>query len=76
MGKAPDHRIRKTKQLIKNTFIETLKEKSIQEISVGELSDKADINRGTFYSSSDLSLLYHKHRQPETLRLPFFPSPP
>lgn len=49
MGKAPDRRIRKTQQLIKKTLIELLKEKSIQEISVVELSDRADLNRGTFY---------------------------
>ena len=49
MSKAPDRRIRKTKHAIKETLIALLKEKPVREISVIELSDRADINRGTFY---------------------------
>ncbi|MBQ3306243.1 TetR/AcrR family transcriptional regulator C-terminal domain-containing protein [Candidatus Saccharibacteria bacterium] len=38
-----------TKQEIKKTFLELLKEKSLSEISVRELTEKCGINRNTFY---------------------------
>lgn len=44
----------KTKKLIKNTFAELLMEKKeLNKITVKELTDKADINRGTFYLHYD-----------------------
>ncbi|MDR0451308.1 MAG: TetR/AcrR family transcriptional regulator, partial [Treponema sp.] len=39
----------KTKSALKQAFISLLAQKSIKEISVRELTDLADINRGTFY---------------------------
>ena len=45
-----DHRVRITKLLIRRSFTDLLKTKPIQSISVKELSDRAGINRGTFYS--------------------------
>ena len=53
MEKKTDRRIKKTKKLIKETFIEFLLEKPIQEIRVQALAEKADINRGTFYQHYD-----------------------
>ena len=44
-----DRRVKYTKDIIKSTFIELLKEKEINKISVSELCNKADINRATFY---------------------------
>lgn len=44
-----DRRIRKTKKLLKDTFIELLNEKPMEKISVKDLTEKADLNRGTFY---------------------------
>lgn len=44
-----DRRNIKTKESIKNAFLELIKEKNINEISVTDLTTKADINRGTFY---------------------------
>ncbi|GHU87563.1 TetR family transcriptional regulator [Spirochaetia bacterium] len=44
-----DRRTRKTRGLIKQALIQLLAEKDIRDISVSELSDLADINRGTFY---------------------------
>lgn len=46
---AMDRRVRKTRRRLKECFIRLLKEKKIQDISVRELADMADINRGTFY---------------------------
>ena len=40
---------RKTKQLIQQSFIELLAEKPFDNITVGDISKVAGINRGTFY---------------------------
>jgi AcrR family transcriptional regulator len=44
-----DRRIRKTKSALKRAFIDLLSWKDIKEISVRELTELADVNRGTFY---------------------------
>lgn len=44
-----DRRTKRTKKLLTEAFIELLSEKKLNEITVKELCDKADINRGTFY---------------------------
>ena len=48
-NKITDRRIRKTKTALKEGLIELMLEKSINDISVKELTDKVDLNRGTFY---------------------------
>ena len=45
----PDRRVRKTRKLLKECLIRLLKEKRVQDITVRELTDMADLNRGTFY---------------------------
>ncbi|MCD8888041.1 TetR/AcrR family transcriptional regulator [Staphylococcus arlettae] len=49
MGKKIDRRIQKTRETIKNAFIELLNEKGFWNTSVNEVAERADINRGTFY---------------------------
>ncbi|MCF0149083.1 MAG: TetR/AcrR family transcriptional regulator [Clostridium sp.] len=44
-----DRRIRKTRDILKKSLIALMKEKNISSITVKELCEKADINRGTFY---------------------------
>ncbi|KAB0576855.1 TetR family transcriptional regulator [Fusobacterium naviforme] len=44
-----DRRVRKTRATLRLCLGKLLKEKKIQEISVKEISELADINRGTFY---------------------------
>jgi len=44
-----DRRTSRTKKLLADAFIELLFSKKLNEITVKELCDKADINRGTFY---------------------------
>lgn len=41
--------VQKTKRNLKNALIYFLKEKSIHQVKVKELTEKAEINRGTFY---------------------------
>ena len=44
-----DRRVRRTKRLLLKSLTSLMKEKPIKDISVKELTDLADINRGTFY---------------------------
>lgn len=44
-----DRRVKKTKEKLKESLIILLKEKSINHITVKELTEKADVNRKTFY---------------------------
>ena len=47
--KKEDLRVKKTKMLIKNSFIELAKKIEYQKISIKDLCEKAMINRNTFY---------------------------
>ncbi len=47
--KPMDRRVRKTKESLRHCLAELLKKKKIQEITVKELTEMSDINRGTFY---------------------------
>ena len=47
--KKEDRRVRRTKKLLTQAFTQLLQEKQINEITVKELTDLADMNRGTFY---------------------------
>ena len=44
-----DRRVKYTKKIIKDTFLELLANKDITKITVSEICSKADINRATFY---------------------------
>ena len=50
---AIDRRIRKTKALLRSGLTDLMKQKPVNKITVKELADYVDINRGTFY-------LHHK----------------
>ncbi|UDI77406.1 TetR/AcrR family transcriptional regulator [Staphylococcus taiwanensis] len=45
-----DRRIRKSQQAIKDAFIKLLHEHQFADITVQQIADLADINRGTFYT--------------------------
>lgn len=49
-AKKVDRRIRKTQLAIEEALLELMETKRIEEITVSELSIKADINRKTFYN--------------------------
>ena len=44
-----DRRVRKTRKQLKDCLIQLLKEKKVQDITVRELTEMAELNRGTFY---------------------------
>lgn len=45
-----DRRIRKSKEALKNSLIELMKDKPVNNITVKELVTAADLNRSTFYN--------------------------
>ncbi|GAA0399250.1 TetR/AcrR family transcriptional regulator [Paenibacillus motobuensis] len=47
--KKTDRRIFRTKRMIMEAFILLMEEKGFEAITVSDLTEKADINRGTFY---------------------------
>ncbi len=47
--KKEDRRVRRTKKLLTQALTRLLQEKQVNEITVRELTDLADMNRGTFY---------------------------
>lgn len=44
-----DRRIRRTKKLLKQGLAEMMNEKDFKDITVKDITEKADLNRGTFY---------------------------
>jgi AcrR family transcriptional regulator len=44
-----DRRIKKTRQLIMNIFIDLLSEKGFEKITINDIAERANINRGTVY---------------------------
>lgn len=64
-----DRRVRRTKQAINKAFKELITEKEFDKITINDLSERADVNRGTFYlhytdkyDLLDQSIEGHLHR--------------
>ena len=56
-----DRRVRKTKKALRQGLVKLLTQKSLKDISVRELTDEADLHRGTFYVHyRDIYELYEK----------------
>ena len=49
----PDRRPQKTKRVLKNVLVDLLQTRDLQTISIKEITDLADISRGTFYLHFD-----------------------
>lgn len=45
-----DRRIRRTQKMLKDSLIELMTEKDFKNISVKDITERADLNRGTFYN--------------------------
>lgn len=50
IAKNADRRVRKTKQVLRQGLVKLMTQKSVQTITVKELCETCDINRGTFYA--------------------------
>ena len=48
-AKKEDRRVRRTRKLLAQALMELLQTRQVNEITVKELTDLADVNRGTFY---------------------------
>ncbi len=48
-GHAPDRRVRKSQQAILEAFVGLLAEKDFEHITMNEIAERADVNRGTVY---------------------------
>lgn len=49
-GQSVDRRVARSKQAFKSALLALLAEKDFQEITITEIVDRADFNRGTFYA--------------------------
>ena len=62
-----DRRVEKTKQAMRHAFVELLKRKPYNAITISELTREADIDRRTFYlhyeSIEDCSRCHHRATQ-------------
>jgi AcrR family transcriptional regulator len=45
----PDRRIQRTRQLLKQTSLEIIREKGFRAMRIQEITERANVNRGTFY---------------------------
>ena len=64
MEKKEDQRIRLSKKLIEDSFIDLLVEKPLLKINVKEVCEKANVNRSTFYAHyQDILDLYEKIKE-------------
>ncbi len=50
MERKNDRRVRYTKMALKQSLLELMRHKPIEKITVKDICEKADINRGTFYA--------------------------
>ncbi len=64
---AIDARIKVTRELLNNAFIQLLEEKPFSKITVKEICERADINRSTYYAHYD-----NPYNQFESLKKIFF----
>ena len=48
-GEKPDRRVKYTKMVLKQSLLELIADKPISKVTIKEVCDLADVNRGTFY---------------------------
>jgi AcrR family transcriptional regulator len=48
--KKPDRRVKYTKMVIKDSFVQLLKQKPLSKITIKEICETAEINRATYYA--------------------------
>lgn len=60
-----DPRVKRTRQLLEQAFLELLEKKGFQSITVQDITDRATVNRATFYAHFDdkFALLDHVVRE-------------
>lgn len=48
--KGNDRRVQRTRQMIRQAFLEIVREKDLMSVSVQEITERANVSRGTFYA--------------------------
>ena len=48
-GKKMDRRIKRTRNLLGQALLELVREKKFEQITIQDITDRADLNRATFY---------------------------
>jgi AcrR family transcriptional regulator len=48
--KSMDRRIQRTRQLLRQAFMEVAQEKGLTAVSIQDITERANVNRGTFYA--------------------------
>ena len=48
--KSTDRRVQRTRQLLRQAAIDTMKEKGFMAMTIQDITDRANVNRGTFYA--------------------------
>lgn len=56
-----DPRVTRTRELIEQSFYELLMEKSLHKLTIGEIADRARINRATFYAHFEDKYALYRH---------------
>ncbi len=68
---AESRRVRLTKRLIRDAFVELLEEHPISKVTVTDICNKADVNRSTFYSYyDDVYMLLHEIEEDIIAQIP------
>ena len=44
-----DRRVRRTQKLLKESLVQLMSEKAFKDITIKDITERADLNRGTFY---------------------------
>lgn len=60
---AVDRRIRRTRKQLRECLVTLLKQKKVQDITVRELTELADLNRGTFIFIIKMYLIFWKKQK-------------
>ena len=60
-GSRVDPRVTRTRELIEQSFYELLMEKSLHALTIGDIADRARINRATFYAHFEDKYDLYRH---------------
>jgi len=70
-GKKLDPLVLRTRKLIESSFIELLEEEDLHSITIQDITDRATINRSTFYARFDNKYMLFDHIFRQTFMLSF-----
>ena len=57
-NKNESRRVKMTKSLLNNSFLDCVAEMPLEKVTVTEICDRADVNRSTYYSYFDFKAIF------------------